>query len=403
MNLHHSISFGSYCVVRWAIPNDMSNNVWMSVKTVLVRKNLAGGCLKTGTSVLATRTKMQLAADNAPNEITNIELVSPSRVRATIATSRRAGASLFVAPRTEVISVPLVSGTPLVALLSNWPEIYTRLAVLRDPDAALIIMAIDPDECLRRGAIGALGSIPGTIAAHPFDLIKMRQQVGGAGVASAVCRIRAGGTRLLAPFYRGVTAGVGQKVLTRGPMFLVSELCTQVVQSRLTPNRDVAVFLGSAASGYITGFCAAPAEWAKVQRGLGGGVAQDVLRAGSSRHSAARLHGAGCRNALFDATFFATEHAARNKAGAPPALSYGCAAALAVVVDFPLDVTVKRWMAMPPAQQLGTLSPLHATWTLLRHRGAATFTGLSAKVCEFAISYAVTGYCSRFLSKPRER
>ena len=214
---------------------------------------------------------------------------------------------------------------------------------------------IDSNECLRRGAIGALGSVPGTVAAHPLDLIKVRQQVDGVGVASAVRQLRGSGV------YRGVTAGVGQKVLTRGPMFLVSELCTQLVQSRITQNRDVAVLLGSAASGYITGFCAAPAEWAKVQRGMGGAAAahswlvRDILRSGASRHGLARCHGAACRNALFDATFFATEHAARQKAGAPPALSYGCAAALAVILDFPLDMTVKRWMAVPPAQQLSTL------------------------------------------------
>ena len=164
---------------------------------------------------------------------------------------------------------------------------------------------IDSNECLRRGAIGALGSVPGTVAAHPLDLIKVRQQVDGVGVASAVRQLRGSGV------YRGVTAGVGQKVLTRGPMFLVSELCTQLVQSRITQNRDVAVLLGSAASGYITGFCAAPAEWAKVQRGMGGAAAahswlvRDILRSGASRHGLARCHGAACRNALFDATFFA--------------------------------------------------------------------------------------------------
>ena len=45
--------------------------------------------------------------------------------------------------------------------------------------------SIDLPECLRRGAIGAFGAIPGTLAAHPFDVIKMNQQVSG-NAASAV-------------------------------------------------------------------------------------------------------------------------------------------------------------------------------------------------------------------------
>ena len=35
---------------------------------------------------------------------------------------------------------------------------------------------IDVAECLRRGAIGALGAILGTLAAHPIDLVKIRSK-----------------------------------------------------------------------------------------------------------------------------------------------------------------------------------------------------------------------------------
>ena len=177
------------------------------------------------------------------------------------------------------------------------------------------------------------------------------------------------------------------------------QVCTQGVQQSVGASRDTAVFIGSGCSGYATGFFAAPAEWAKVQRGTststGTSSMRTILRASlTSPHGRTRLHFAGCRNALFDATFFASEHAARSKAGAPPALSYGCAAALAVVIDYPLDAAVKRAMAVPPSGTLSERKMLSATWALLRERRAGIFTGLLAKVCEFAISYAVTGYCS---------
>lgn len=239
------------------------------------------------------------------------------------------------------------------------------------------------------------------MAAHPFDLLKINQQVTGAPIMRA---LRSVGDSGPASLYRGVGAGVSQKVLTRGPMFLASEACTQGVQRWVTANRDVAVFIGSACSGYITGFCAASAEWAKVQRGLsssgctsaapGGGVRDIVRRAVTSHHGVMRLHGAGCRNAVFDSVFFATEHGARNKANAPPALSYACAAALAVTLDFPLDAAVKRSMAVPPSEPLRHPWPLLATLNLLREKRLAIFCGLGAKTVEFAISFAVTGYCS---------
>ena len=90
-------------------------------------------------------------------------------------------------------------------------------------------MKLNSDECLRRGAVGALGAVPGTIAAHPCDLVKLNQQVTGASIGAAVggIRSRATGTGIGA-FYHGVGAGAMQKVLTRGPMFLVSEVCRRM-------------------------------------------------------------------------------------------------------------------------------------------------------------------------------
>ena len=187
-------------------------------------------------------------------------------------------------------------------------------------------MSIDLTECLRRGAIGAFGAIPGTLAAHPFDVIKINQQVSG-NAASAVLSSIGSVSRL----YGGVQAGVAQKIATRGPMFLASELSTQTVQYSTGLERERALFVGSAMSGYATGFLAASFEWAKVQ----GGVRAVSSTTGSTVNPSRRMlirHGAGLRNGLFDSTFFGCEHLMRNELGTPAAVSYGAAAALAVTI-----------------------------------------------------------------------
>ena len=247
---------------------------------------------------------------------------------------------------------------------------------------------IDFSECLQKGAVGAVGAIPGTIAAHPFDLIKMRQQVSGNSIGQIVGSLGVNGPTA---FWRGAGAGIAQKVVTRGPMFLASEASTQGVQRATGLSREYALFAGSALSGYVVGLCAAPAEWAKVQRGVTNANFRAILGASGGIR---RLHGAGLRNAVFDSTFFGTEHATR-RAGAPASLSYGCAAALAVVLDFPLDVAVKRSMAAPPSSPVQP--PLAATWSLLCKHRAGVFVGLAAKAVEFSISYAVTGHCSTYV------
>ena len=253
---------------------------------------------------------------------------------------------------------------------------------------------VDFDECVRRGAVGAAGAVPGTLAAHPFDVLKMRQQVSGSSVSSVINSVRGGrtGVASVAAFWQGAGAGVAQKVLTRGPMFLVSEAATQGVQQATGTSRDRAVALGSACSGYVTGLCAAPAEWAKVQRGVAGTSAASLLRA---RGGFTRLHGAGLRNSIFDSTFFSVEHAGRTRGGLPPWLSYACAAVAAVVLDYPVDVAVKRSMAAPPEESVA--GPLLATARLLRTHRWGVFTGLSSKAAEFSVSYAVTGLCSTYI------
>ena len=150
--------------------------------------------------------------------------------------------------------------------------------------AVLAHSTMDASECLRRGAVGALGAAPGTLAAHPFDLLKMNQQVRAATLSEAIRHVSAGKHG----FYRGAGAGVAQKVLTRGPMFLVSEASTQAVQSVSGMPRDKAIAIGSACSGYITGLCAAPAEWAKVQRGVAGASGASILGSRGFRRSGAQ-------------------------------------------------------------------------------------------------------------------
>lgn len=251
-------------------------------------------------------------------------------------------------------------------------------------------MTVDIDACLRRGAIGAVGAVPGTLAAHPCDVIKMRQQVSGLPVGATLARI--GSLRHL---YGGVGAGVAQKIATRGPMFLASELFTQQVQNTFAMERNRAIFVGSAMSGYATGFIAAGFEWSKVQGGVGKSSSSSSV-ASASRRLTVR-HGAGLRNGVFDATFFGCEHSAQ-RLGWAPAFSYGAAAALAVALDFPLDAAVKQSMAAPPHEPT-TSGPLTATWRLLRDRRLGVFAGFAAKVCEFATSYAVTGACSTYVTR----
>ncbi len=259
-------------------------------------------------------------------------------------------------------------------------------------------MDIDLAACVSRGATGAVGAIPGTVAAHPFDVLKMRMQItGDVRMSPTLAAVRtAGAGNLGAGLYRGVSAGVAQKVATRGPMFLCSELSTQFCMSYGGLSRERALFVGSFLSGYLTGSCAGIFEWDKVQRGAGGGASSSgALARLRAPHALRRLHAAGVRNGVFDATFFGGEHLLRHECGLPPEASYALAAALALSIDFPIDVHVQRAMAAPPNEPVGW--PIASAWRLLRTSGPRTFAGLHMKVLEFALSYAVTGACSRFL------
>ena len=274
---------------------------------------------------------------------------------------------------------------------------------------------MDAHECLRRGAIGAVGAVPGTVLAHPFDVLKIRMQTSPATAPSVALAARGVfASHGLRGFYRGLAAGVQQKVLTRGPMFLASEACTQLCELTLGMQRTPAVFCGSMGSGYLTGSFAALAEWRKVlgsgetvgrwQGGGGGGGGGNVAllraasEAGQLRSVGQRVHNAGCRNAVFDVTFFGVSHLLmeqRESHGLGPGGCYALAATSAVVSDYAVDVATKRSMAVPPQRPVASL--VGSVTALVRKDGWALFSGLTPKGFEFATSYFVTGACSVYV------
>eukprot|EP00413_Alexandrium_margalefii_P026496 CAMPEP_0204557620 /NCGR_PEP_ID=MMETSP0661-20131031/30452_1 /ASSEMBLY_ACC=CAM_ASM_000606 /TAXON_ID=109239 /ORGANISM="Alexandrium margalefi, Strain AMGDE01CS-322" /LENGTH=286 /DNA_ID=CAMNT_0051564755 /DNA_START=52 /DNA_END=912 /DNA_ORIENTATION=- len=266
---------------------------------------------------------------------------------------------------------------------------------------------IDARACLHKGLVGAIGAIPGTACAHPFDVVKMRMQTTttatpwSGGIRTAVSAVGAGSDgRLRASlFFNGLSPAIQQKVVTRGPMFLISELSSQLVEVSTGASRTTALFVGSFASGLFTGSVASLAEYSKVlrsQRICAEGPAAIVrlaLSSGQAVPLARRMRSAGLRNGIFDSTFFGTQHLISGALGS--GWSYACAAAAAVTLDYSVDVAVKRMMVVPPQASVDPLglslrrlfrghsSPLRAV--------SSVYAGLSAKSVEFAVSYFVTG------------
>jgi hypothetical protein len=255
-------------------------------------------------------------------------------------------------------------------------------------------MTLHVKECLEKGAVGAIGAVPGTCVAHPLDLIKIRLQTDSSSISFS--------TAAHATFKRGLFAGllpgISQKVLTRGPMFFASELFTQAFEQYGGMGRERAVFVGSFASGYVTGVLASPAEWAKVQTGARpkqkyrtGAVhlVFSSIKQGQARSVFRIMRGAGLRNAVFDSTFFSVEHWLRSELGLPHAASFSLAAGVALLVDYPIDVAVKRNMAASGPVLRGSIA---ATVHLLQlGRVRLIYKGVGCKCMEFATSYFVTG------------
>lgn len=267
-------------------------------------------------------------------------------------------------------------------------------------------MVLDAQQCVQQGLIGALGSIPGTVCAHPLDLTKIRMQV----MARQISLGDAVRHTAHAPF-RGLSSGLQQKVCTRGPMFLCSEIATQYCQKYTGLPRETAVILGSFASGYVTGFLASLSEWAKVQRGMMPSTTPQppttvrvwtLVRTASQepqlwRSLGRRMRGAAWRNAIFDGTFFGVEHALRER-HQPWSVRMAVAAAVALCLDYPLDVAVKRSFAIPAAESVPH-GPLRATFLAVCREGIQIYRGLTVKVLEFGVSYSVTGAMAPFIVK----
>lgn len=158
---------------------------------------------------------------------------------------------------------------------------------------------LDVKACLRQGAIGALGAVPGTLCAHPMDVIKIRMQITGAGsYREALSQITGNGNGMKG-FYRGLIPAIEQRMVARGPMFLVSELYTQNVEkyagltvihsctlgcSETGVQGVKARFVGSVGSGYTVGFLAGLAEYRKKM------LSQGIITAKEARYPAHSFH-----------------------------------------------------------------------------------------------------------------
>ena len=278
----------------------------------------------------------------------------------------------------------------------------------------LMSLEINLQECMHKGLVGAIGAIPGTVCAHPFDVVKIRMQTSRTsdpfrgGIRKAIKAVAAGlerpgtpGALQASQFFRGLAPAMQQKVITRAPMFLLAELCTQAYQTAGL-SRTQACFVGCFCSGFITGSAAALPEYRKVLQsqcvcGEGTSTVQAVMRAavasGQTGSILIRMRSAGLRNAIFDSIFFGAQHTLSSHLASGP--SYACAAALAVTLDYSVDVVVKRMMVVPPQQ---ALRPLMQSWLQLFrghasvfHACASVHAGLSAKAVEFSVSYFITG------------
>ena len=114
------------------------------------------------------------------------------------------------------------------------------------------------------------------------------------------------------------------------------------------------------------------------------------------------MHGAGTRNAIFDSIFFGTQHCLaiqrQNYEFLSPGLTYGVAAAVAVTVDYIVDVAVKRNMMITPLKRVDGI--IVVCTRMIKQIGLrAIYRGLNVKGLEFLVSYFITGYFSVYVYK----
>jgi len=264
------------------------------------------------------------------------------------------------------------------------------------------MLDIDYSSCLRRGAVGACGSLPGTVLSHPFDVIKIRCQVSGDKFSHGIKHVHSQGG--VGGFYRGFLPAIEQRIITRGPMFLVSELYTQIVMKYGGLDRTKAIFIGSVGSGFTTGSLASLAEYRKKLLSQGAvkpsearwdRLIMSAKQSGNLSSIWRRARGAGTCSAVYDGTFFGVEHLLSAHAGLSPTFSFSIAAATAVMNAFAFDAAVAQMMVIPPNQPC--LGILATTKKLLSGGVLRTYRGLTARSLEFSCNYAVVGGLSTYV------
>lgn len=267
------------------------------------------------------------------------------------------------------------------------------------------------------GLTGALGAIPGTLCSHPLDVLKIRMQTSSAGSYFAALNFAldggTSGASSVRGLYRGLLPAVEQRVLGRGPLFLFTELCTQLVEANTTWSAYSTRFVGSAAAGYMTGALAGISEYRKklisqavlpATEATWAAIVQNSLAAGQRASLLRRLHAAGICSASYACVFFSTERYLSKQFSWSAPISYGCAAACGIVVAWLPDVAVARMMVVPPSGAVPGV--LASTAAIVRepmqgHTGGrlemvyrcirGSYRGLVARGLEFVISYSVTG------------
>eukprot|EP00929_Paragymnodinium_shiwhaense_P007943 TRINITY_DN111868_c0_g1_i1.p1 TRINITY_DN111868_c0_g1~~TRINITY_DN111868_c0_g1_i1.p1 ORF type:complete len:322 (+),score=47.78 TRINITY_DN111868_c0_g1_i1:73-966(+) len=269
--------------------------------------------------------------------------------------------------------------------------------------------------CLQKGLIGGIGAMPGTCGSHPFDVIKIRMQVNAEPLQTAINNVRyAKPNPGFGNFYRGFFPAIEQRMVTRLPMFLVSELFTQIVYNNTDFSLTTATFVGSCGSGFVTGGLAGIAEYRKKLLSQGvvtknearwGNLLRSAQRSGNMPALGRRLLAAGCCSATYDSVFFGSQRFLSDVYGYNPTLSYGFAAVNAVVAAFAFDSVVARMMVVPPhiacKSWSATLKELFAADPKNNIVGARRivkgYRGLAARAVEFFVNYSITGFTSVYV------
>lgn len=274
---------------------------------------------------------------------------------------------------------------------------------------------IDYSACLLKGLIGGIGAIPGTCGSHPFDVLKIRMQTKGDKLGDAARVIyNHNQNPTVKNFYRGFFPAIEQRMITRGPMFLVSELYTQAVQQNTGWSLTTSTFIGSCGSGFTTGALAGLAEYRKKmlsqsivtkEEAQWGNIIRTAKKHGLLSHLGRRLFTAGCCSATYDSFFFGTQVYLKTQHDFNPAMSYGCAAVGATCAAFAFDSVVARMMVIPPQEKcppfrqvfVALFAPKEGMLNTVPSRVFRGYRGLSARGCEFFVNYSIVGASSVYV------